>query len=313
MNNSAITRDDYDSPWKDLLDRWTQPFVEFFFAHAAADIDWQRGLEPLDKELQKVTRHAKQGRGYVDKLIKVWRLGGEETWVLIHIEIQNRPEADFAHRMYTYHSRLSDRYQHPVASFAVLADSDYHWRPQHYEHQLWNCRALLEFPTVKLLDYAPAQLAVDPNPFALVVRAQLAATATRRDPIARLAQKIDLTRALYRAGWKRTDVIDLYTFIDWVLALPDTLEVNYHEEIQSLEEELKMRYVTTAERIGFQKGIEHGIEQGETEMLLRLLQLRFGELPTNIRQRVANANATDRAHWLERALVTHTLDELFVQ
>ncbi len=114
-----MTRDDYDSPWKDLLDRWQRRFLEFFFPEVAADIDWSRGYEFLDKELQKVTRRAAVGRRYVDKLVKVWRRGGEETWVLIHTEIQGNREADFPHRLYTYHSRLSDRYQHPVATLVV--------------------------------------------------------------------------------------------------------------------------------------------------------------------------------------------------
>ena len=100
---------DYDSPWKDLLKRWQRPFLEFFFPTIAADIDWSRGFEFLDKELQKVTRRAVVGRRYVDKLVKVWRLGGEETWVLIHTEVQGEPDPGFARRLYTYHSRLMDR------------------------------------------------------------------------------------------------------------------------------------------------------------------------------------------------------------
>ncbi len=28
---AAERRDDYDSPWKDLLDRWQRPFLKFFF------------------------------------------------------------------------------------------------------------------------------------------------------------------------------------------------------------------------------------------------------------------------------------------
>ncbi|WP_245969651.1 hypothetical protein [Thiocapsa rosea] len=34
------------------------------------------------------------GRRYVDKLVKVWRLGGEETWVLIHAGVQGEPDPD---------------------------------------------------------------------------------------------------------------------------------------------------------------------------------------------------------------------------
>ncbi len=252
----AVRRDDYDSPWKDLLDRWHQRFLEFFFPVAAADIDWSRGYEFLDKELQKVTRRAVVGRRHVDKLIKVWRRSGQETWVLIHTEVQGNRETDFARRLYTYHSRLTDRYNRPVVTLVVLTDDHPDWRPERYEHALWGCRAVLEFPSVKLLDYRDhaGELEASDNPFAVVVLAQLAATATRRDPPARLAHKIGLTRRLYRLGLERDDILSLYAFIDWVLALPEALEEDYHRCIQEIEEAEHMQYVTTAERIGIQKG-----------------------------------------------------------
>jgi hypothetical protein len=45
--------------------------MEFFFPKVAADIDWSKGYEFLDKELQKVVRKADSTRGTVDKLVKL--------------------------------------------------------------------------------------------------------------------------------------------------------------------------------------------------------------------------------------------------
>ncbi|MFB1487652.1 MULTISPECIES: cytosolic protein [unclassified Thiocapsa] len=282
MRTPAADRDDYDSPWKDLLDRWQRSFLEFFFPTIAADIDWSRGLEFLDKELQKVTRRAVVGRRYVDKLVKVWRLGGEETWVLIHTEVQGEPDPGFARRLYTYHSRLMDRYDRPVATLVILADERRSWRPKRYRHALWGCEAVLVFPVVKLLDFKSrtAELEASANPFALVVLAQLAATATKRDPSARLDRKIGLTRRLYRFGLSRDEVLSLYAFIDWAMTLPEPLEDDYHRAIQAIEEAEQMRYVTTAERIGMRKGMERGMEKGlesERALLQRQARRRFGE------------------------------------
>ena len=53
---------DYDSPWKEALDHYLQPFMAFFFPQVHADIDWSRGYETLDKELQKIMRQAQLGR-----------------------------------------------------------------------------------------------------------------------------------------------------------------------------------------------------------------------------------------------------------
>ncbi|WP_295438068.1 hypothetical protein [uncultured Thiodictyon sp.] len=149
----------------------------------------------------------------------------------------------------------------------VLTDDRPDWRPARYEQALWGCRALLEFPSVKLLDYRDrvAALEASDNPFALVVLAQLAATATRRDPATRLEHKIGLTRRLYRRGLEREDILSLYAFIDWVLALPDALEEDYHRCIQTIEEAEHMQYVTTAERIGIQKGRHDGRQEGRQE------------------------------------------------
>ena len=57
---------DYDSPWKEALDRYFELFLAFFFPHAHAEIDWLRGYEALDKELQQVVREAELGRRVVD-------------------------------------------------------------------------------------------------------------------------------------------------------------------------------------------------------------------------------------------------------
>jgi hypothetical protein len=80
---------DYDSPWKDLLDEYFEQFMEFFFSSAYAQIDWARGFEFLDKELQKITADAALGRRTVDKLVKVWLKSGDHVIALIHCEVQS--------------------------------------------------------------------------------------------------------------------------------------------------------------------------------------------------------------------------------
>ena len=98
--------DDYDSPWKQALEIFFPDFMAFFFSDAHADIDWVKGYQFLDKELQQAARDAELGRRYADVLVQVWRQGGEEAWVLVHVEVQGQPQAEFAERMYVYNYRL---------------------------------------------------------------------------------------------------------------------------------------------------------------------------------------------------------------
>jgi len=67
------TRADYDSPWKEALRLHFHDFLAFFFPEIHADIDWERGYEQLESELQAIARDAKQRRRHVDALVRVYR------------------------------------------------------------------------------------------------------------------------------------------------------------------------------------------------------------------------------------------------
>ncbi|MBI2939703.1 MAG: hypothetical protein HYY04_04630, partial [Chloroflexi bacterium] len=192
---------DFDSPWKEALERYFPPFLEFFFPTAYAGIDWQRGHEFQDTEMQQVARDAELGRRLVDKLAKVWRRDGQETWVLVHVEVQVQvqEEADFAERMYVYNYRLFDRHHRRVASLAVLGDERANWRPDRFRYELWGCEVGIRFPLVKLVDYRSrwAELEASPNPFAVAVMAHLKTRETRHDDQERRRWKLALVRGLY--------------------------------------------------------------------------------------------------------------------
>lgn len=267
--------------------------------------------------MQRVARRAKDKRRYADKLAKVWRRDGTETWVLIHIEIQAGYEAEFAERMFVYYYRLFDRYRLPLASLAVLADDRPRWRPDGYRRDLWGCEVTMQFPTVKLLDYQPrlAELETADNPFALATAAHLLAQATRHDERRRLSGKLALTRRLYQRGWNRQEVIDLYEFIDWLLVLPETLEAAYLDEVQELEESTKIRYISSAERIGMkrgeEKGLQQGLQQGNTRVLRRQLRKRFGDLPDWVETSLLQGTPAQLERWAEQLLDAETLEAVF--
>ena len=46
------------------------------------------------------------------------------------------------------------------------------------------------------------------------------------------------------------------------MILPDELEKKLIKEICNYEEEIKMPYVTSAERFGIEKGLQQGLQQG---------------------------------------------------
>jgi len=280
---------DYDSPWKEALARYLPDFLALFFPQVHAQIDWERGYMLLDKELQQVTRDADLGRRLADTLVQVWRRDGIDVWVLIHIEVQGTPERDFARRMFVYYYRIFDRYERPVMSVAVLADEQADWRPARFAQDLWGCAVEMRYPVVKLLDWRlrDEELAASANPFAVVVRAYLAAQETREAVEARGRAKIGIIRGLLQRGLERAHVMYLLRLIDWFLALPEEQERLVERELERIEEEQRMAYVTSWERMG----LEEGELRGQRAMLLKTVRARFGTVPEELERRI---NAADQ-------------------
>ncbi len=305
---------DYDSPWKDIIEQFFEQCLLFFFPRIYQQIDWSKGFSFLDKEFQKISRDAETTRQTVDKLVKVYLLGGEELWLLIHIEVQSQRDHDFAARMFTYHYRIFDKYHRQVVSLALLADEHAAWRPSQYEEKNFGCEVRLKFPIIKLLDYRAklTQLERSQNPFALVVLAHLRALETKRAPQKRMLAKLQLMRG---RGFTKKYIAELLRFIDWVLTLPAELEEQLTDTVEKEEENMKrQKYVTSWERMGEAKGLEQGLEQGQIRSLRTTiadtLELRFGANPEALLVELTPINDAGLLRTLQRhAVICQSLDD----
>lgn len=212
MPKRTRTRDDYDSPWKDTLQRYLRQFLDFFFPAIAADIDWSRGYDSLDKEFQQIARRAKVGKSLADKLFKVWLRDGTAHWLLIHIEIQGDPDPAFSERMFRYNIAAYSLYYREVVSLALLADENADWRPHAFSYGRWGSRTGIDYLVAKLLDHLsdPQALEMSGNPVAAVVLAHGQAQATRHDPPRRRLLKFQLVKGLYERGWGRTTSVSCF-------------------------------------------------------------------------------------------------------
>ena len=81
-------KDQYDNPWKSVLDALLPQALAFLLPAAHKGIDWPRGWESLDKDLKKLFPKATASDRWADKLVRVYRRGGEEQIVFIHAEVQ---------------------------------------------------------------------------------------------------------------------------------------------------------------------------------------------------------------------------------
>ena len=266
------------------------------------------------KSCKKITRKAKNSRRYADKLVKVRFLNGSEQWILIHIEVQGAPEAEFAERMFIYYYRIRDRYQKPVISLAVLTDTQPSFRPSHYSDAIAGCSIRFEFETVKLLDWQDKteELLQHDNPFGLLIAAQLTAKLIK-DGKNRVDNLIGYYRLAAQKKLPREHITQLVVFLEWIIALPEDLTPYYNEQLEHLEEDNKMTYISIIERQGMEKGVEQGIGQGRAATLYKLLQLKFNEQAREYEQRLFQANAAELNLWTERVLFAESIDAVFAE
>lgn len=307
-----------DTAWKEILDAYFPDFLAYCLPQLHALIDWDKPWESLDKELYAITKAHLIGKRILDKLFKVYLKSGQEQWILLHIEVQGKPEKYFPERMFVYTYRIFDKHQQLVISCAILTDDSFHWRPNRYEMGLAGSKTTHEFIVVKLLDYEDRreELEQSSNIFASVILCQLDALKNKyKSSEERLKIKYNLTRRLYNKGYTAKQIKDLYIFIDWLIHLPKPLEIEYHQQIYQFEKERKMAYVSTAERLGIEKGLSQGLvqgrQEGESNVLIRQLTRKFGAVPVNYQERIQQADSEILLIWSEQLLDAKVIDEVF--
>ena len=245
---------DYDSAWKDVIEKIFPDFMEYFYAEAFNDIDWSKKVTFLDKELNRIFKDHEVGKKRVDELVQVFLKDGSEKWLYIHIEVQGYKDTDFLERMYIYNYRIFDKYKHEVISFGILSDNDPDYKPFKYETGRWGFKLRMDVPLIKLLDYANKtdELEKSDNPMAMVVLASIE-NQKAKDAGERYNIKLSLIRKLYTKGFDKSRALSVLKFIDWVITLPAIYEEKLKEEVDKMEVGT-MAYVTSFERLAKKEG-----------------------------------------------------------
>jgi len=283
---------EHDSAWKEVLEKLFEKFLSFFFPQIHKDIDFSRGFEFLDNELQQIAVESDSGKRIIDKLVKVFLRDGSEQWLLIHIEIQGYEQKEFPERMYVYNYRIFDKHHHEVISLALLTDENPNFRPNEYSRArpAWDFKVLCHFPVVKLIDYREhlAELEANPHPFALIVRAYLKALETVGNVQEKYSWKKRFLLELYQSGMDRETLWAIYKFIDWMIRLPKDLNKAFVTEMKTIEEAKHMSLITSAEEVGLEQGIN-----SLQRVIAMIIESKFGEAGSRLAERIRDMERLD--------------------
>jgi hypothetical protein len=193
-----------------------------------------------------------------------------------------------------------------------------HWKPNTHHFEQWGFEVNMRFPTVKLLDYADhlEELQASDNAFAILTAAHILTKRTHKNPKDRYAAKFTVTRLLYRNGWDKQKVINFFRVIDWLMKLPKDLTINFKKELNQLEEEQQMRYVTSIEQLAMAEGMQVGRQEGEgtgmVKMFLNMLNMRFPNFDLQAYKDEIFSSAEDQLNRYSAKLFTaKTPEEVF--
>ena len=200
----------HDQLFKALLEKFFRDFLELFFPKVAERLDFGTFVF-LDKELfadllQGPTRE-------VDVVARLETHEGEPEIVLVHVEVQSRPERDFARRMFEYSALLWLRDRAPIFPVVLYLQGGEGLTDEEYQLTLFG-RELFPFRYASVgLAHLRAEEYVEMGPLG----ATLAGLMGRRKDADPVVLEADMQRRVAESGlddlrkFLLLDVIETYS------------------------------------------------------------------------------------------------------
>jgi predicted transposase/invertase (TIGR01784 family) len=245
-----------DEKWKSLISKYLEDFLSFFMPELYNQVDFTKGYEFLDGELNKIKIKSKSKNRRSDKLVKVYLKDGTEQYLLVHMEIQGYFEENFADRMLTYYYRISDLHQtRNITAISVYIEDDKDFKPSSVEYSNFGTRILYEFNTYKILEQKENKLKKSNNIFAFVVLAVLYSLKAKDNQKTKLDFKIKLTKLLLEKNYNQEEIEELFEFINLFLSFSNEKYDNlFYEELEKMPKTKEKEALNSFEKFLLKKG-----------------------------------------------------------
>jgi len=302
----------HDQNFKNLILDYPHQALRFFAADEAADIDERVTITPIRQEQLK----DRLGDRFLEvdvPLLAEWPDGRREA-LLFLLEEETRARRFSIYRLVSYCASLAELLgTDRIVPVVIFLDGG---------HRQSELRLGGDLHTYLHFHYLVCDLArIDATAWLesdnIVARLNLPAMAYPP------SRKIDIyaqaMRGLFNLETDPERQAKYLDFIDIYADLDDNerkvYEQRYPEEVQKM--------TTFADRFiekGFEEGIEKGIEkgiiegkaQGQASVLLKQLQIRFGGVDSQYRQRIEQADADTLLLWAERVLTADSIEDVFI-
>jgi predicted transposase YdaD len=297
----------YDALFKELLRTFFQEFMERFFPEEAARLDFSQ-VTFLEKELATDVGSGHQRT--LDLIAHVRTRSGGAEFVLIHVEFEGRYAPDVPPQMFEDYGMLRRRHRIPVLPIVVYitggrgADQWEEYRDQWFDRTI----VLFSFLRLRLKGLKAREVVREADPLA----AALGVLADRRgaDPAVLKATSLD---RIARARLDEARQWVLVNFVETYLPLQADAARRYQEMLAREEHQMaRQAELTWGDRVR-EEGREEGRLGEKRAAVLKLLGLRFREVPEDLRRGIERTTAAETLDALfERAATASRIEDLSV-
>ena len=264
-------RFDFDSFWKDLIERFWRELLKSLLPTLYAVADLTKEPMFLDKELRDVLHISddQDSSRFVDVLLKIPLKDGGEECVLLHIEVQGPGGKNLTFRMYDYHCRLFGHYHRVPVALAILTAPRNNETAGIFEASEHGTSVCYNFNYLELDKLDDEKLLASDNPFDLALYAARRAKRSRNDENMKFRYLRELRRLLGQKGWTDRDCRDLLLFIEWIINLKDPELREDYTSFKDETEETKVRFKALSTDHILEQGRQDGIAIGEEHGIIK--------------------------------------------
>ncbi|MEO6190788.1 MAG: hypothetical protein ABIO44_10960 [Saprospiraceae bacterium] len=222
-----------DILWKGIIEDLCDDFILFFFPEASKEFDISKGFEFLDKELIHLFPETENNPKFVDKLVKLHLKSGQESWILVHVEVQGYHDINFEQRMFVYYYRILEKNNKPITALAIFTDEDKNYHPNEYVGDYFGTKLSYRFNTYKIMDQIESELNKSQNIFSQVILTVLIWLKNKKmgDEVI-YEKKLKIASELMKRSYHKNKVRSMMNFINLSLNLkkPELIS-NFYKEI----------------------------------------------------------------------------------
>ena len=226
--------------------------------------------------------------------------------MIVHVEVQAKPETEFARRMFEYYALLRLHHRLPVFPIVLYLRGGPASTVEEYQEELFG-EELLRF---RYRSVALARLPAEEYVGASPLGAALAALMRRGKARDRAELHGEMLRRVLES---ELDDARKYLLVN-VIETYDELSAEETERFRRLISGKEYRKVQDVQLTYFDKLELRGRLEGKRETLLRQLTAKFGPLPDETAMKIAAIGSTAELDtYLDRVLTANSLEEIGVR